>query len=234
MFIHQLLRHEAFDESVLGNMIDTETISLIQFSFYPTETRRHHPITTHWNYHIGLGCCNYHIGLRGTMSSSSGAHALGLWFKMATGPLAGFRFSQRDTIQEWNSGSTTIGPISHSMNERVLKSLSQSFTHRKNPHGHGNAKIAFQRDLDELLEADNAYRDKYDKDKGTPCLTRMITHLTCNCSGADINSTYRQCLVSMRNSTTYFTALTLFDTGALTLFVNREVAKWLEQHQHGV
>jgi len=48
LFIHQLLRHEAFDESVLGNMIDTETISLIQFSFYPTETRRRHPITTHW------------------------------------------------------------------------------------------------------------------------------------------------------------------------------------------
>jgi len=30
-YIHQLLRHEAFDDSVLGNMIDTETISLLQF-----------------------------------------------------------------------------------------------------------------------------------------------------------------------------------------------------------
>jgi hypothetical protein len=37
----------------------------------------------------------------------------------------------------------------------------------------------------------------------------------------------------MRNSTTYFTALTLFDTGAYTSFVNREVAKWLEQLQPG-
>jgi hypothetical protein len=37
----------------------------------------------------------------------------------------------------------------------------------------------------------------------------------------------------MRNSTTYFTALTLFDTGAYTSFVNREVAKWLELQQHG-
>ena len=50
---------------------------------------------------------------------------------------------------------------------------------------------------------------KWDKDKGTPCLTSIITHLTCNCGEADINSTYRQCLVSMRNSTTYFLALTL-------------------------
>ena len=37
----------------------------------------------------------------------------------------------------------------------------------------------------------------------------------------------------MRNSTTYFNALTLFDTGAYTSFVNREVAKWLELQQHG-
>jgi hypothetical protein len=37
----------------------------------------------------------------------------------------------------------------------------------------------------------------------------------------------------MRNSTTYFTALTLFDTGAYTSFANREVAKWLEVQQHG-
>ncbi len=75
---------------------------------------------------------------------------------------------------------------------------------------------------------------QWDKDKGTPCLTSSITHLICNCGGADINSTYRQCLVSMRNSTTYFTTLTLFDIGAYTSFVNREVAKWLEQPQNGV
>jgi hypothetical protein len=61
------------------------------------------------------------------------------------------------------------------------------------------------------------------KDKGTP--------LSCNCGGTDINSTYRQCLVSTRPSTTFFTALTLFNTGAYTSFVNREVAKWLEQRQ---
>ena len=54
-----------------------------------------------------------------------------------------------------------------------------------------------------------------------------------NCGGSDINSTYRQCLVSLSASSTFFTALTLFDTGAYTSFVNREVAKWLEQRQEG-
>jgi len=34
------------------------------------------------------------------------------------------------------------------------------------------------------------------RDTGTPCLTSSITHLTCNCGGADVNSTYRQCRVS--------------------------------------
>ena len=58
--------------------------------------------------------------------------------------------------------------------------------------------------------------------------TDIITHLSCNCGESDTHSSYRQCLVSIRASTTYFTALTLFDTGSYTSFVNREVAKWLE------
>ena len=64
---------------------------------------------------------------------------------------------RRDTIHEWNGGSTTIGPIPHNMNSRVLKGLSQSFTNRDNPHGNRNPNIAFQRDLDELLEADGEF-----------------------------------------------------------------------------
>ena len=40
-------------------------------------------------------------------------------------------------------------------------------------------------------------------------------------------------MISLSASSTYFTALTLFDTGAYTSLVNREVAKWLEQRQGG-
>ena len=65
---------------------------------------------------------------------------------------------QRDTIQEWNNGSTTIGPIPQSMNTRVLTALAHSFTHRDNPNGNRNSNIAFQRDLDERLEADEEYQ----------------------------------------------------------------------------
>jgi hypothetical protein len=61
--------------------------------------------------------------------------------------------------------------------------------------------------------------------------TDIITHLSCNCGESDTHSSYRQCLVSIRASTTYFMALTLLDTGAYTSFVNREVAKWLERQR---
>ena len=46
--IHQLLRQEAFDDSVLGNLIDNETITLLGYVFAPTKTASRNPITTHW------------------------------------------------------------------------------------------------------------------------------------------------------------------------------------------
>jgi len=64
---------------------------------------------------------------------------------------------------------------------------------------------------------------------GTSHRTDTITHLTCNCGSTNEDTIYRQCLVSLHRPTTYFTALTLFDTSAYTSFVNREVAEWLEQ-----
>jgi len=57
-YIHQLLSHEAFDDSVLGNMIYNETITLLGYVFRPTETASRHPIINHWTTtsHSGLGC----------------------------------------------------------------------------------------------------------------------------------------------------------------------------------
>jgi len=46
--IQQHLRQEAFDDSVLGNLIDNETITLLRYVFAPTETASRNPITTHW------------------------------------------------------------------------------------------------------------------------------------------------------------------------------------------
>ena len=73
-----------------------------------------------------------------------------------------------DTIFEWGGGASTIGPIPRNLNKRVLTSLSQSFTHRDNPHGNSNPNKAFQRDLDEFFEADAEYND-------SPTLSRLCS-----------------------------------------------------------
>jgi hypothetical protein len=53
-YIHRLLSQEAFDDSVMGNLIDNETITLLGYVFAPTETATHDPLDDR------LGCGNYH------------------------------------------------------------------------------------------------------------------------------------------------------------------------------
>ena len=44
-YLHQLLRADAFDDSVI---INSEAVGLLTYYFQPTETAREHPITHHW------------------------------------------------------------------------------------------------------------------------------------------------------------------------------------------
>ena len=47
-YIYQLLRHEAFDDFVLGILTDSETITLLEYVFAPTETAWRHHIVSNW------------------------------------------------------------------------------------------------------------------------------------------------------------------------------------------
>jgi len=47
-YLHQLLRADAFDDFVIINLINSETVGLLTYYFQPTETAREHPITHHW------------------------------------------------------------------------------------------------------------------------------------------------------------------------------------------
>ena len=47
-YLHQLLRADAFDDSVIINLIDSETVDLLNYYFQPTETAREHPIAHNW------------------------------------------------------------------------------------------------------------------------------------------------------------------------------------------
>ena len=152
---------------------------------------------------------------------------------------------RRDTINEWNSADANVGPIPYLQSCEVLKDLARclhgpdelmvrpprAYRPPDRDAGRGRGGRDTDRRNDRRGRGGHGTVHFDTKDKGAPCRTDVITHLSCNCGGTDINSTYRQCLVSTRPSTTFFTALTLFDTGAYTSFVNRKVAKWLEQRQ---
>ena len=64
--------------------------------------------------------------------------------------------------------------------------------------------------------------------QGMSQLSATQTHGTCACNDADVDTTFRMCCITVGNSPSYHAA-TLFVTGALTSFVNRELAAWIEQ-----
>jgi len=47
-YLNQLIRADAFDDSVIINLIDRETIRLLTYYFNPTEMAREHSIFHHW------------------------------------------------------------------------------------------------------------------------------------------------------------------------------------------
>ena len=64
--------------------------------------------------------------------------------------------------------------------------------------------------------------------KGIQLTMTSLAHISCDCNAQDIDTTYRMCCATVGNSPSY-SAATLFDTGAHTSFVNREVAAWIVQ-----
>ena len=164
--IHQLLRQEAFDDSVLGNLIDSDTITLLGYVFAPTETASRNPITTHWTMDWDVATIVEALEELYPLQAEHKHLDFGSrWQQVVDRSVSRVRVQsdrmeqvRSDTIYEWSSGISTIGPIPRNLQTRTLTRLAQSFTHRDNPYGNSNPIIAFQRDLDEALEADDEYR----------------------------------------------------------------------------
>ena len=175
-YIHQLLHQEAFDDSVLSNLIDSETVMLLGYVFAPSETAARNPITSHWT--VDWDVATFIEALEELYPLQAEHKHLDLgsrWQHVIDKSNSRVRIQsdnmeqvRSDTVFEWGSGASTIGPIPRNLNKRILKDLAQSFTHRDNPHGTSNPNIAFQRDLDELLEADAEYSD-------SPTLSRLCS-----------------------------------------------------------
>jgi hypothetical protein len=68
--------------------------------------------------------------------------------------------------------------------------------------------------------------------RGMSQLSATQTHVPCACNYADVDTTLLMCCITVGNSPSYHAA-TLFDTGAHTSLVNRELAAWIEQQAKG-
>jgi len=155
--IHRLLSQEAFDDSVMGNLIDNETITLLGYA---------NPITTHWT--IDWDAATIIEALEELYPLQAEHKHLDFgsrWQKVVGRSVSRARVQsdrmekvRSDTIYEWSSGMSTIDPIPRNLQPRILNSLAQSFTHRDNPYVNSNPNIAFQRDLDEAMEVDDECR----------------------------------------------------------------------------
>jgi hypothetical protein len=68
--------------------------------------------------------------------------------------------------------------------------------------------------------------------RGTNQLSATLIQPTCSCDDTDVDTSYRMCCITVGDSPS-FSAATLFDTGAHTSFVNREIAEWIELQAKG-
>jgi hypothetical protein len=130
-YIHQLLRHEAFDDSVLGNLIDNETIMLLEYCFRPTETASRHPIENHWTVDWDVATIIEALEELYPLQAEHKHLDLGSrWQQVIDNSNRRVRIQSdnmeqvhRDTIHEWSGGASTIGPIPRNLNKRVPESL---------------------------------------------------------------------------------------------------------------
>ncbi len=119
-YIHRLLSKEAFDDSVMGNLIDNETITLLGYVFAPTETASRHPITTHctidWDVATIIEALEELYPLRAKhkhLDFGSRWQQQVVDRSVSRVRVQSDRMEQvrSDTIYEWSSGMSTIGPI---------------------------------------------------------------------------------------------------------------------------
>ena len=158
-YIHNLIRGNAFDDSVMQLLIDRATITLLGFYFKPSETARCYPIenhwTTDWDVATIIQALEEHFPLRPVdrhLTTSSRWQQVVVESRKKTRILINdMDQSRRDTINEWSSAEDRIG------NYEILKDLSRCFTSKDNPAGTSKSNVQLQRDLNAMIQGDNEY-----------------------------------------------------------------------------
>ena len=64
---------------------------------------------------------------------------------------------RQNTLIKWNRAMINLGPIPDNNRLKIAKGLVGCFTHRNNPHGSNARHMQFQRELDEMIEAEGYF-----------------------------------------------------------------------------
>ena len=149
-YIHNLIRDNAFDDSVMQLLIDRATTTLLGFYFKPSETaRRDDHWTTDWDVATIIQALEEHYSLRPEdrylATSSRWQQVVVESRKKARILINDMDQYRRDTINEWSSAEDTICPIPYLNNYDILKDLSRCFTSKDNSAGTSKSNVQFQR-----------------------------------------------------------------------------------------
>ena len=180
-YLHQLLRADAFDHSVIINLIDSEAVGLLTYYFQPTETAREHLITHHWTVDWDVAMIIQALEeLYPLQQEHRHLDRGSRWLQVVADSRARVRIQadnmdqvRCDTINEWNSADANVGPIPYLQSREVLKALARCFTNRSNPWHNDKPNDNFQRDLNLMIEADREYLDN----PTLPRLCAMVAEL---------------------------------------------------------
>ena len=163
--IHQLIRAEAFDETVMETHIDEESIHYLATLFATTTVATARPIPTHWTVDWDVATIIEALEELYPLRAEHRHLSIGYrWEAVVTESRATVEIQssnmeqvRQSTLVKWNRGLVNIGPVPETRRYKIVKSLSGCFTHRDNPHRSKTSNEHFQRELDEMLEGDAEY-----------------------------------------------------------------------------
>ena len=164
-YIQNLIRNNAFDDSVMQMLIDRASIRLLGYYFPSSETARRNPIENHWTTDWDAATIIQALEEfypvrpedRHLATSSRWQQVVVESRKKARIQTQDMEAARRDTINEWSSAEERIGPIPYLNNYEILKDLSRCFTSKDNPAGTSKSNVQFQRDLTTMIQGDREY-----------------------------------------------------------------------------
>ena len=141
--IQNLIRANAFDDSVMTHLIDSAAIRLLSLYFAPTETARLHPIENHWTTDWDVATIIKALEeIYPTRPEDRHLADSTKWQQVVVEARKKARIltndmdqSRRNTINEWSNAEDTLGPIPYLHNDEILKELARCFTNKDNPAG---------------------------------------------------------------------------------------------------